>query len=136
MDRTVRVDPTTLGANYHYRHLEGSLGYPRPPTLPQNAIGSLCGGVRPDLCQLGLISFQPGLLRLFGSGQGQNGPNPTHQRSNPTLEGRKMISGDSFSRVFVTRPHGKVDTPKSRDPKVRNAGPDESPHSGPYTEER
>ncbi|PKI60426.1 hypothetical protein CRG98_019167 [Punica granatum] len=30
-----------------------------------------------------------------------------------------MISGDSFSRVFVTRPHEKVDTPKPRDPKAR-----------------
>ncbi|PKI69344.1 hypothetical protein CRG98_010278 [Punica granatum] len=39
-----------------------------------------------------------------------------------------MISGDSFSRVSVTCPHGKVDTPKPR-----NAGPNESPHSGPYT---
>ncbi|PKI49911.1 hypothetical protein CRG98_029695 [Punica granatum] len=29
-----------------------------------------------------------------------------------------MISGDSFSRVSVTRPHGKVDTPKPRDPKA------------------
>ncbi|PKI65349.1 hypothetical protein CRG98_014264, partial [Punica granatum] len=26
-----------------------------------------------------------------------------------------------------------VDTPKPRDPKARNAGPDESPHSGPHT---
>ncbi|OWM66894.1 hypothetical protein CDL15_Pgr006205 [Punica granatum] len=33
------------------------------------------------------------------------------------------------------RPHGKVDTPKPRDPKARNAGPDESPHSGPYNPE-
>ncbi|PKI77582.1 hypothetical protein CRG98_002036 [Punica granatum] len=41
-----------------------------------------------------------------------------------------MISGDSFSRVSVTRPHGKVDTLKLRDPKARNAGTDESPHSG------
>ncbi|PKI62851.1 hypothetical protein CRG98_016756 [Punica granatum] len=42
---------------------------------------------------------------------------------------RKMISGDSFS---VTRPQEKVDTPKPRDPKARNTGSDESPHSGPY----
>ncbi|OWM63154.1 hypothetical protein CDL15_Pgr027010 [Punica granatum] len=35
--------------------------------------------------------------------------------------------------MSVTRPHGKVDTPKPRDPKARNAGPDESPHSGPYS---
>ncbi|PKI67343.1 hypothetical protein CRG98_012292 [Punica granatum] len=34
-----------------------------------------------------------------------------------------MISGDSFSRVFVTRPHGKVDTPKPRDPKARMQAP-------------
>ncbi|PKI36730.1 hypothetical protein CRG98_042879, partial [Punica granatum] len=40
---TVRVDPTTLGTNDHCGHLEGSLGYPRPPTLPQNSIGSLRG---------------------------------------------------------------------------------------------
>ncbi|PKI66323.1 hypothetical protein CRG98_013285 [Punica granatum] len=30
-----------------------------------------------------------------------------------------MISGDSFSRVSVMHPHGKVDTPKPRDPKAR-----------------
>ncbi|PKI75980.1 hypothetical protein CRG98_003638 [Punica granatum] len=34
--------------------------------------------------------------------------------------------------VSVTRPHGKVDTPKPRDPKARNVGPDESLHSGSY----
>ncbi|PKI59760.1 hypothetical protein CRG98_019863 [Punica granatum] len=43
-----------------------------------------------------------------------------------------MISGDSFSCVSVTRPHGKVDTPKPRDPKACDAGLDESPHSSPY----
>ncbi|OWM87052.1 hypothetical protein CDL15_Pgr017637 [Punica granatum] len=51
--RTVRVDPTTLGTNDHHGHLEGSLGYPRPQTLPQNSIGNLRGDVRPDLCQSG-----------------------------------------------------------------------------------
>ncbi|PKI67435.1 hypothetical protein CRG98_012164 [Punica granatum] len=30
------------------------------------------------------------------------------------------------------RPRGKVDTPKPRDLKACNAGPDESPHSSPY----
>ncbi|PKI42625.1 hypothetical protein CRG98_036988 [Punica granatum] len=34
-----------------------------------------------------------------------------------------MISGESFSRVFVTRPHGKVDTPKPLDPKARMRAP-------------
>ncbi|OWM72490.1 hypothetical protein CDL15_Pgr013845 [Punica granatum] len=29
-----------------------------------------------------------------------------------------MISGDSFSRVSITSPHGKVDTPKSHYPKA------------------
>ncbi|PKI75175.1 hypothetical protein CRG98_004399 [Punica granatum] len=43
--RTVRVDPTTLGTNDHHSHQEGSLGYPRPSTLPQNSIGSLRGDV-------------------------------------------------------------------------------------------
>ncbi|PKI56792.1 hypothetical protein CRG98_022818 [Punica granatum] len=37
--------------------------------------------------------------------------------------GRKIISGDSFSRVSVTRPHGKVDTPKSRDSKAHIRAP-------------
>ncbi|PKI72106.1 hypothetical protein CRG98_007493 [Punica granatum] len=57
---TVRVDPTTLGTNYHHGHLEGSIGYPRPPTLPKNSIGSLRGDVRPDLCQSGLSSTPAG----------------------------------------------------------------------------
>ncbi|PKI68510.1 hypothetical protein CRG98_011106 [Punica granatum] len=47
---TVRIDPTTLGKNDHHDHLEGSLGYPKPPTLSLNSIGSLRGDVRPDLC--------------------------------------------------------------------------------------
>ncbi|PKI32899.1 hypothetical protein CRG98_046710, partial [Punica granatum] len=55
--RTVRVDPTTLGTNDHHGDLEVSLGYPRPPTLPQNSIGSLRGDVRPDLCQSGLSTL-------------------------------------------------------------------------------
>ncbi|OWM76911.1 hypothetical protein CDL15_Pgr021972 [Punica granatum] len=45
-----------------------------------------------------------------------------------------MISDDSFSRVSVTRPHGKVDTLKPRDLTARDASPDESPHSGLYSE--
>ncbi|PKI68858.1 hypothetical protein CRG98_010713 [Punica granatum] len=57
---TVRVDPTTLGANDHHGHLEGSLGYPRPSTLPQNSIGSLRGDVRPHLCQSGLSTHPVG----------------------------------------------------------------------------
>ncbi|PKI68856.1 hypothetical protein CRG98_010711 [Punica granatum] len=57
---TVRVDPTTLGANDHHSHLEGSLGYPRPSTLPQNSIGSLRGDVRPDLCHSGLSTLPVG----------------------------------------------------------------------------
>ncbi|PKI72871.1 hypothetical protein CRG98_006739 [Punica granatum] len=58
--RTIRVDPINLGAKNHHGHLEGSLGYPGPLTLPQNSIGSLRGDVRLDLCQ-------SGLSRLFGS---------------------------------------------------------------------
>ncbi|PKI50532.1 hypothetical protein CRG98_029086 [Punica granatum] len=39
---------------------EGSLGYPRPPTLPQNSIGSLRGDARPDMCQSGPSSIPAG----------------------------------------------------------------------------
>ncbi|PKI54075.1 hypothetical protein CRG98_025569 [Punica granatum] len=46
-----------------------------------------------------------------------------------------MISGDSFSRLSVTRPHGKVDTLKPSDFRSCAYGPDESPHSGPYRAE-
>ncbi|PKI73148.1 hypothetical protein CRG98_006459 [Punica granatum] len=83
--RAVQVDSITLGPNYHHSHFRGSVKSQDPLTLPQNSIGSLRGDVRPDLCQSGLFSFQPGLLRLFGSVQGQNSPNPTQQRSNPTF---------------------------------------------------
>ncbi|PKI64476.1 hypothetical protein CRG98_015129 [Punica granatum] len=84
---TVRVDPTTLGTNDHHSHLEGSLGYPRPLTLPQNSIGSLRGDVRPDLCQSGLSTLPVGSVAAIRVCSSQNSPNPTHQRSNPTLEG-------------------------------------------------
>ncbi|PKI48595.1 hypothetical protein CRG98_031014 [Punica granatum] len=84
-DWAVRVDSIILEPNDHHSHLRGSVRSQEPLTLPQNSIGSLCGDVRPDLCQSGLFSFQPGLLRLFGSVQGQNSPNPTQQRSNPTF---------------------------------------------------
>ncbi|OWM77860.1 hypothetical protein CDL15_Pgr018429 [Punica granatum] len=83
--KVVRVDPITLGPNDHHSHLQGSVRSQEPLTLPQNSIGSLRDNVRPDLCQSGLFSFQLGLLRLFGSVQGQNSPNPTQQRSNPTF---------------------------------------------------
>ncbi|PKI70877.1 hypothetical protein CRG98_008768 [Punica granatum] len=53
--QTIRVDPTTLGTNDHHDHLEGSLGYPRPPTLPQNSIGSLRGDVQPRLVPVGSV---------------------------------------------------------------------------------
>ncbi|PKI74513.1 hypothetical protein CRG98_005090 [Punica granatum] len=84
---TVRVDPATLGTNDHHDHLEGSLGYPRPPTLPQNSIGSLHGDVRPDLCQSGLPTLPVGSIATIRVCSSQNSPNPTHQRPNPTLEG-------------------------------------------------
>ncbi|PKI72729.1 hypothetical protein CRG98_006887 [Punica granatum] len=84
---TVRVDPTTLGTNDHHGHLEGSLGYPRPPTLPQNSIGSLRGNVRPDFCQSGLSTLLVMSVATIQVCSSQNSPNPTHQRSNPTLEG-------------------------------------------------
>ncbi|PKI78893.1 hypothetical protein CRG98_000754 [Punica granatum] len=61
--RTVRVDPATLGTNDYHGHQEGSLGYPRPPTLPQNSIGSLRGDVRPDLCQSEMIRNETGKRR-------------------------------------------------------------------------
>ncbi|PKI58119.1 hypothetical protein CRG98_021498 [Punica granatum] len=51
--RTIWINPINLGKNDHHGHLEGSLGYPGPPTLLQNFIGSLRGDVRPDLCQSG-----------------------------------------------------------------------------------
>ncbi|PKI72248.1 hypothetical protein CRG98_007322 [Punica granatum] len=60
LQRTIRVDPITLGENDHHGHLEGSLGYPGPLTLPQNSIGSLRGDVRLDLCQSGLFSVPVG----------------------------------------------------------------------------
>ncbi|PKI64108.1 hypothetical protein CRG98_015497 [Punica granatum] len=69
--RTVRVDPTTLGTNDHHGHLEGSLGYPRPPTLPQNSIGSLRGDVRPDLCQSGLSTLPVGSVATIRITSGQ-----------------------------------------------------------------
>ncbi|PKI67477.1 hypothetical protein CRG98_012061 [Punica granatum] len=65
LQRTIRVDPITLGANYHHDHLEGSLGYPRPLILPQNYIGSLRGDVRPDLCQSGLFSVPIGSVCAY-----------------------------------------------------------------------
>ncbi|PKI45845.1 hypothetical protein CRG98_033766 [Punica granatum] len=72
--RSIQVDLITLGANDYTGHLEGSLEYPEPLTLPQNCIRSLRGDVRPDLCRSGLFSFPPGLLRLFGL---QPKPDPT-----------------------------------------------------------
>ncbi|PKI67074.1 hypothetical protein CRG98_012538 [Punica granatum] len=72
---TVRVDPTTLGTNDHHDHLEGSLGYPRPPTLPQNSIGSLRGDVRPDLYQLGLSTLLVGSVQAkTAQTRSTNGP--------------------------------------------------------------
>ncbi|PKI58378.1 hypothetical protein CRG98_021253 [Punica granatum] len=62
---TISVDPITLGANDHHDHLEGSLGYLGLLTLPQNSIGSLRGGVRPDLCQSGLFSVLAGSVCAF-----------------------------------------------------------------------
>ncbi|PKI77638.1 hypothetical protein CRG98_001976 [Punica granatum] len=53
-----------------------------------------------------------------------------HEASSPrfefVLESRWRLL---FTRVLHAS-HGKVDTPKPRDPKVPNVGPDESPHSG------
>ncbi|PKI60543.1 hypothetical protein CRG98_019019 [Punica granatum] len=46
-----------------------------------------------------------------------------------------MISGDSFSRVSVTCPHGKVDTPKLCDPNVRMRASTRA-YSGPYIDGR
>ncbi|PKI67558.1 hypothetical protein CRG98_012142 [Punica granatum] len=67
-----------LRTNDHHGHLEGSLGYPRPPTLPQNSIQSLRGDIRPDLCQLGLSSIPVGSVwchsGLFNGKQPQPDP--------------------------------------------------------------
>ncbi|PKI54766.1 hypothetical protein CRG98_024868 [Punica granatum] len=49
--RDIRVDPITLGSNYHHINLRGSVRSLEPLTLPQNSIGSLRGDVRPDWCQ-------------------------------------------------------------------------------------
>ncbi|OWM84253.1 hypothetical protein CDL15_Pgr011638 [Punica granatum] len=82
--------------NDHHGHLEGSLGYPRPPTLPQNSIGSLRGDVRPDLCQSGLSTLPVRSVATIRVCLSQNSPNPTHQRSNPTLEGPIPPLGTSW----------------------------------------
>ncbi|PKI78489.1 hypothetical protein CRG98_001129 [Punica granatum] len=71
--------PITLGANDHHDHLEGSLGYPGPLTLPQNSIGSLRGDVRPDLCQSGLFSVPDGLQS-----------NPNHQCNDSNLSKKRL----------------------------------------------
>ncbi|OWM64323.1 hypothetical protein CDL15_Pgr014113 [Punica granatum] len=88
--KAVRVDPITLGPNDHHSHLRGSVRSQEPPTLPQNSIGSLRGDVRPDLCQSGLFRA----IRVCST---ENSPNPTHQRSNPTLEGPISHLGTSMS---------------------------------------
>ncbi|PKI50203.1 hypothetical protein CRG98_029386, partial [Punica granatum] len=85
--RTVRVDPKTLGTNDHHGHLEGSLGYPWPPTLPQNSIGGLRGDSDPTCASRVCPVFQPGLFGAIRICSTENSPNPTHQLSNPTLEG-------------------------------------------------
>ncbi|PKI59957.1 hypothetical protein CRG98_019651 [Punica granatum] len=83
-NRTVRVDPTTLGTNDHHGHLEGSLGYPRPLTLPQNSIGSLRGDVRPDLCQSGIL-LKPGHPRTLIDAFSNRAPRrPIHEQINGT----------------------------------------------------
>ncbi|PKI67142.1 hypothetical protein CRG98_012470 [Punica granatum] len=115
--RSIRVDPITLGANDHHGHLEGSLSYPEPLTLPQNSIGSLRDDVRPNLCQSGLFSFQPSLLRLFGSMQGQNSPNSTQQRSNPTFCSPIPYLGTSLpcGSSLIPRPNNiRVQRPNHR----------------------
>ncbi|PKI57986.1 hypothetical protein CRG98_021617 [Punica granatum] len=83
--RTIWVDPITLGANDHHDHLEESLGYPGPLTLPQNSIESLRGDVRPDLCQSGLLSVPVGSVCAFRVCSTKNSPNPTQQRFNPNF---------------------------------------------------
>ncbi|PKI60427.1 hypothetical protein CRG98_019168 [Punica granatum] len=62
--RSIRVDSITLGENDHHSHLEGSLGYPYPLTLPQNSIRSFRGDVRPDLYQSGLCKAKTAQTRL------------------------------------------------------------------------
>ncbi|OWM70540.1 hypothetical protein CDL15_Pgr021955 [Punica granatum] len=63
--RSIRVDLITLGVNDHHGHLEGSLGYPRPLTLPQNSTGCLRGDVRTDLCQSSLLSAPVGSVKAI-----------------------------------------------------------------------
>ncbi|PKI73575.1 hypothetical protein CRG98_006023 [Punica granatum] len=97
--KTIRVDSTTLGTNDHHGHLEGSIGYPRPQTLPQNAIGSLRDDVRPDLCQSGLSTLPVGSVATIRVCSSQNSPNPT-------LEGQiraKLHVLSARTRVLVLR---------------------------------
>ncbi|PKI72275.1 hypothetical protein CRG98_007349 [Punica granatum] len=109
---TVWVDPTTLGTNDHHGHLDGSLGYPRPLTLPQNSIGSLRGDVRPDMCQSGLSTLPVGSVATIRVCSSRNSPNPTHQRSNPTFEGSKV------SQRFRVREQIESTLPPNRPPKI------------------
>ncbi|PKI52159.1 hypothetical protein CRG98_027455 [Punica granatum] len=60
---------------------------PKAADLAQNSIGSLRDDVRPDLCQSGLSTLPVGSVATIQVCSSQNSPNPTHQRSNPTLEG-------------------------------------------------
>ncbi|PKI48971.1 hypothetical protein CRG98_030638 [Punica granatum] len=79
---TIRVDPITLGANDHHGHLEGSLGYPGPLTLPQNSIESLRGDIRLDLCQSDLFSVPAGSVCAIRVCSSKNSRNSTQKRSN------------------------------------------------------
>ncbi|PKI62262.1 hypothetical protein CRG98_017342 [Punica granatum] len=83
--RTIRVNPITLGTNDHHGHLEGSLGYPWPLTLPQNSNGNLRGDVRPDLCQSSLFRIPAGSVCAIQVCLTKNSPNTTQQRSNLTF---------------------------------------------------
>ncbi|PKI64003.1 hypothetical protein CRG98_015616 [Punica granatum] len=96
---TVRVDPTTLGTNDHHGHLEGSLGYPRPPTLFKIPSGASVATSDQTCASRVCPVFQPGLFGAIRVCSTENSPNPTHQRSNPTLEG--FLHNPGRSRELV-----------------------------------
>ncbi|PKI67615.1 hypothetical protein CRG98_011995 [Punica granatum] len=85
--RTVRVDPTTLGTNDHHGHLEGPLAIQgRRPCLKIPS-GASVATSDPTCANRVCPPFHSGLFGAIRVCSMENSPNPTHQRSNPTLEG-------------------------------------------------
>ncbi|PKI67613.1 hypothetical protein CRG98_011993 [Punica granatum] len=83
---TVLVDPTTLGTNDHHGHLEGSLAIQgRRPCLKIPSGASVVTS-DPTCANRVYPPFHSGLFGAIRVCSTENSPNPTHQRSNPTLE--------------------------------------------------